>query len=161
MRAAAVAERRHSAPGFAPPARPLRPLPMSQEARLAVWASLLERRDALAQIKELDRCDDAAAMALRRDGSAASVAFADPALRAAGLRGDSVGDICAFFGLTPRQCHRLLCACGAAPILRGSDAASALRRLARQPRLERARLNLCLGLSAGLLGLLGLRLVTG
>ena len=38
-----------------------------QEARLAVWASLLERRDALAQIKELDRCDDAAAMALRRE----------------------------------------------------------------------------------------------
>jgi hypothetical protein len=87
------------------------------------------------------------------------VAFADPALRAAGLGGDSVGAVCEFFQLDLDECHRVLCQCGAARILAGPTAAATVRRLAHRRRLERAWLGLCAALLAGLGGLLGLRLL--
>jgi hypothetical protein len=47
----------------------------------------------------------------RADNSPLAVAFADPILRAAGLQGDAVGQAEAFFGLSARQTHYLLCDC--------------------------------------------------
>lgn len=157
MRAVAVAKQRLSTS----PARPPKPtpLPLTREERLAAWAALLERSGELAQIRELDSAVRRARGVLRKDGSAASVAFADPSLRAAGLSSDSFDAVCAFFGLRPNECHRVLCECGAARALPGPRAAATVRRLARRPRIERACLRLCAGLIAALGALLGLRLL--
>jgi len=132
---------------------------MSREARLAAWAELLESAGELAQIRRLDEASPAERGALRKDGSAASVAFADPLLRAAGLRGDSVEAACAFFRIAPDECHRALCECGAVRTLTGPRAAATVRRLARRPRVERLRFRLCAGVTAALFVLLGIRLL--
>ena len=161
MRAAAVAKQRASTaaertrPASAKPTA----APLTREERLAAWAALLERAGELAEMRELDRVARAERGALRKDGSAASVAFADPALRAAGLDGDTFAAACAFFGLAPNQCHRVLCGCGAARAHDGPAAAATVRRLADGPRRERARVQLCAGLVAALGALLGLRLL--
>jgi hypothetical protein len=39
------------------------------------------------------------------------VAYEDPLLRAAGLRGDTIGDAADFFGLSHAQLHHLVCYC--------------------------------------------------
>jgi hypothetical protein len=39
------------------------------------------------------------------------VAYDDPLLRAAGLRGDTIGDAAEFFGLSHAQLHHLVCYC--------------------------------------------------
>lgn len=160
MEAASVATLRLSTTGRSPAAPP-KPssLPLTREERLAAWAILLDGAGELAQIRELDSADRKARGALRKRGSAASVAFADPSLRAAGLSGDSFEAVCAFFGLRPNECHRVLCQCGAARALYGPRAAATVRRLARRPRIERARLQLCAGLLAALGAMLGLRLL--
>lgn len=136
-------------------------LALTREERLAAWAVLLDRAGPLAQIRQLDSAPRKQQGSLRKDGSAASVAFADPALRAAGLSDDTFEAACAFFGLAPNECHRVLCACGAVRALDGSAAAATVRRLALAPRRERARLELCAGVVGGLGVLLGLRLLIG
>jgi hypothetical protein len=160
MTATAFAQRRPPASLELPPA-PVRTLPRSREERLAAWAALLERRLTLSEIRELDSTPRAACDALRKDGSAASLAFADPTLRAAGLSGDSVGAVREFFQLSLNECHRVLCQCGNARVLNGPNAASTVRWLARRRRVERAELRLCTAVLAGLGGLLGLRLLVG
>lgn len=159
MRATALAKQR---PWRAPeraPAVPPAASPLTREERLAAWAALLERCARLAEVRELDSARRKEMGALRREGSAASIAFADPSLRAAGLGGDSVEAACAFFGLTVDECHRVLCQCGAAAALPGSRAAATVRRLARRRRLERMRFRFCAALFAALGALLGLRLL--
>ena len=61
-----------------------------------------------------------------------SVAYADPALRAAGLAGDTVGDAAAFFGLSHEQLHYLLCFCHHGEMLTASAVAAQVRALTRQ-----------------------------
>ena len=158
MKTAALATQRPSTMERSP-AAPSNPLPQTREERLEAWAILLERAGELAEIRKLDTADRKARGALRKDGSAASVAFADPSLRAAGLSGDTIEAVAAFFGLRPNECHRVLCQCGAARTFPGPRAAATVRRLACRPRVERARLQLCAGLVAALGALLGLRLL--
>jgi hypothetical protein len=160
MRATAFAQRRPFASLELPPT-PAETPPQGREERLAAWATLLERRATLSEIRALDFAPPAACDALRKDGSAASVAFADPTLRAAGLRGDSVSAVREFFQLNLNECHRVLCQCGTARVFAGPDAAATVRRLARRRRIDRAETRLCVAVLAGLGGLLGLRLLVG
>ncbi len=51
-------------------------------------------------------------LALRHSNSPVSVAFGDPTFRREGLAGDTVGDAVAFFDLSMREAHSLLCDCG-------------------------------------------------
>jgi hypothetical protein len=48
---------------------------------------------------------------LRCDFSPFALAFKDSVLRCQGLTGDRLGDAMTFFGLSPRQAHRLFCDC--------------------------------------------------
>ena len=90
----------------------LEPPPLSRQARLERWAEALARQPGrLRAIPEVEHGDRRKRAARRADGSPLTVAYEDPVLRAAGLRGDTVGDAAAFFGLSHAQLHHLVCCC--------------------------------------------------
>lgn len=85
---------------------------MTRHQKLLRWAELLEatpqRLRALPEVELMPQAERATA---RAEGSAISVAFADPAFRAAGLAGDRFGEARAFFELSERDAHAILCSC--------------------------------------------------
>lgn len=87
-------------------------LRMDRRQKLMRWAELLEatprRLRSLLEVELLPQAEQAAA---RADGSALSVAYADPDLRAAGLASDRFGDARDFFELSDREAHLILCSC--------------------------------------------------
>ena len=84
----------------------------SRQARLERWAEALARQPGrLRAIPEVEHGDRRKRAARRTDGSPLTVAYEDPVLRAAGLRGDTIGDAAAFFGLSHAQLHHLVCYC--------------------------------------------------
>jgi hypothetical protein len=90
----------------------LEPPPLSRQARLERWAEALARQPGrLRAIPEVEHGGRRERAARRADGSPLTVAYEDPVLRAAGLRGDTVGDAAAFFGLSHAQLHHLVCCC--------------------------------------------------
>jgi hypothetical protein len=78
------------------------------------------------------------------------VAFEDPVLRAAGLRGDRVGDAGAFFDLSHRELHRLVCYCHHGRTVSPGTVATRLRMIAQQgePMTLSSRAMVIGGLSA-------------
>jgi hypothetical protein len=88
-------------------------LPTTRRQRLRRWRDLLlqEGDRPLRPLLHLEFRDPDDRAQCRADNSPLAVAFADPVLRAAGLQGDAVGQAEAFFGLTARQTHYLLCDC--------------------------------------------------
>jgi hypothetical protein len=85
---------------------------LSRQARLERWAEALARQPGhLRAIPEVEQGGRRERVARRADGSAFTVAYEDPVLRAAGLRGDTIGDAAAFFGLSHAQLHHLVCCC--------------------------------------------------
>jgi len=86
---------------------------MSRAERLARWAELLEADPArrLATLHETEFQLGAAQAEMRADDSPISVAFADPALRAAGLKNDTYGEAKRFFDVSDWQLHDILCYC--------------------------------------------------
>ena len=90
----------------------LEPPPLSRQARLERWAEALARQPGrLCAIPEVEHGGSRERAARRADGSPLTVAYEDPVLRAAGLRGDTIGDAAAFFGLSHAQLHHLVCCC--------------------------------------------------
>jgi hypothetical protein len=89
------------------------PLPTTRSQRLRRWRDLLhlqgDRRLRPLLHLEFRAPDDRAQC--RGDNSPLALAYADPVLRAAGLRGDTVGHAESFFGLSSRETHYLLCDC--------------------------------------------------
>jgi hypothetical protein len=86
---------------------------LSRRDRLQRWADLLSR-DPHRQLKALSRVEfyaERERALLRGENTPISVAAADPALREAGLHGDTLGDAQAFFDLSDAEAHRLLCDC--------------------------------------------------
>jgi hypothetical protein len=91
--------------------------------------------------------------ARRADGSPLSVAYADPVLRAASLRGDTIGDAAEFFGLSHAELHHLVCFCHYGRTIAPSIAAAQVRALGRgveMPALSATRL------AAGVAAVVGL-----
>jgi hypothetical protein len=85
---------------------------LSQRDRLERWAEVLERQPAhLRAIPDVEHGGRRERDARRVDHSPLTVAYEDPMLRAAGLRGDTIGDAAAFFGLSHAQLHHLVCYC--------------------------------------------------
>lgn len=85
---------------------------MDRREKLLRWAELLEagpRR--LRSLSEVELLPQAERAATRAEGSALAVAFADPALRTAGLASDRFGDARDFFELSEREAHAILCSC--------------------------------------------------
>ena len=116
-------------------------LELSRQARLERWVELLEREPGrcLRAIHGIEYGSPRQREAHRADGSPLSVAYADPVLRAAGLKGDTVGDAAEFFGLWHGQLHHLLCFCHHGGTLVASDVAAQVRAFVR-PGKEAAAL---------------------
>lgn len=88
------------------------PADMTVAERRARWAALLaEHPGRVLTLDWIEYTPRANRAPLRGDNSAFAVAFADPVLRAAGLRDDTYGAIRDFFDLSHGQMHMLACRC--------------------------------------------------
>ncbi len=89
------------------------PPAMTRRERLERWALVLERdpHRRLRSLGEIETRSRAERLQMRAPDSPLTVAFDDPVLRAAGLKGDTLGDAIDFFELNENQSHRLLCSC--------------------------------------------------
>ncbi len=127
------------------------PQVLSRRERLERWAEVLDREPErrLRSLGEIEFVPKAERPALRADDSPLTVAYADPVLRTAGLGSDRLGDAMAFFELSERQAHRLLCSCMNGWRIEAGRVAGAVRRLAD----PRSALPLTLALGAALAGL--------
>jgi hypothetical protein len=103
---------------------------MSRNERLERWAELLERNPdrRLATLHQTEYRPARERAAMRSNGSPISVAFADPVLRAAGLKDDSYGEAKRFFELTDHQLHRVICYCHFGETLSAATAAHYIRK---------------------------------
>ena len=110
----------------------LNPRPLSKSERLACWAEALEREGGrqLNTLFQIEHAPAARRAALRADDSLLTVAFNDPRLRAEGLAGDTVGDAVAFFGISERQMHDIVCFCHHGPTIAANTAAAQIRAAA-------------------------------
>jgi hypothetical protein len=77
-------------------------------------------------------------LALRQTDSPMAVAFADPLFREEGLAGDSVGDGVAFFHLSMREAHALLCDCRYGLMRPGAPMAARVAQRARRMAARRS-----------------------
>jgi hypothetical protein len=110
----------------------LNPRPSSKSERLECWAEALEREGGR-QLNTLFQIEYAPAVrraTLRVDDSLLTVAFNDPRLRAEGLAGDTMGDAVAFFGISERQMHDIVCFCHHGPTIAANTAAAQIRAAA-------------------------------
>lgn len=87
--------------------------PMSREERLRRWAWLLKQHPdrTLETLYETEFESAEVRDAMRADGTAISVAFEDPLLRADGLADDTYGEAKRFFDLPDGELHRVVCYC--------------------------------------------------
>ena len=124
---------------------------LSRRKRLERWADILERepRRLLRAIHDIEYKSPQELLAYRVDGSPLSVAYADPVLRAAGLKGDTVGDAGEFFDLSDEQLHYLLCFCHHGEMLTALATAARVRAFARQGEAYRIA-RLCVGIGTAL-----------
>jgi hypothetical protein len=107
-----------------------------RRARLERLATVLERHEEpLSLFSRVEYLDTAARSLLRTDGSPLTIAYRDPVLRAQGLASDRMGDGMAFFGLSARQAHSLLCDCHSVGPATGRSMAARVRAIARQRTL--------------------------
>lgn len=105
--------------------------------RLMRFATLLDAHEGTIRLfRQIEYMDDSKRRSLRSDNSPLSIAFADPVLRAEGLKGDEFGEAVEFFNLTQDEAHRVLCDChflGATPS--SQILASRVRTLANRKTL--------------------------
>ncbi len=109
---------------------------LSKRDRLDRWIELLER-DPDRELRTLDEIEwkpKAQRLALRAEGSALTVAFSDPLLRQAGLRGDTFGEAVDFFQISEHDAHIVLCSCHGGGSMRADEAARRVRGI-RSPSL--------------------------
>jgi hypothetical protein len=106
---------------------------LTRSERLARWADLLDAQAArpLRALEDVEYVSPGVRRELRKDDSPLAVAFADPILRADGLASDRLGDAMAYFGLSERQAHWLLCDCHYGGRMTASEVAGRVRDEAR------------------------------
>ena len=118
---------------------PLIRKPATPGERLEMWAKALERHAGpLNALRRLEHLSPDELRAYRGSNTPLTVAFNDPALRAEGLKGDSLGDAMEFFDLTHRDTHWMLCDCHYNGTMTGAGLAKLLRHHARSAE-RRAR----------------------
>ena len=105
---------------------------LSKRERLETWAEALEREGGrrLRTLFEIEYAPTAKRTGLRADDSPLSVAFSDPRLRAEGLAGDTIGDAAAFFGVSERELHNIVCFCHSGETMSAETAAARVRTVA-------------------------------
>jgi hypothetical protein len=116
----------------------LSPRPLSKSERLQGWAEALEREGGrrLKTLFEVEHAPPVKRAALRADDSLLTVAFNDPRLRAEGLAGDTVGDAVAFFGISERELHDIICFCHHGTTMAANTAAAQIRAAAARRRSD-------------------------
>lgn len=116
--------------------QPIRASVLSRRERLDRWAELLERDSdrLLRTLDEIEWKPKAERRQMRADGSALSVAYADPILRADGLASDRFGDAVRFFQISEYDAHIVLCSCHGGETMRAEEAARRVRGI-RSPSL--------------------------
>jgi hypothetical protein len=108
--------------------------PLSKSERLKCWAQALDR-EGCRQLNTLFQVEYAPAekrTVLRADDSLLTVAYNDARLRAEGLAGDTIGDAVAFFGISERQLHDIVCFCHHGPTISAATAAAQIRAASTQ-----------------------------
>jgi hypothetical protein len=105
--------------------------PMSSRERLERWADLLDREPArrLSTLRETEHCAPQLRATMRGGDSPIAVAFADPVLRAQGLRDDTYGEAKRFFDISDWQLHNILCYCQFGEAMSARTAARAICRV--------------------------------
>lgn len=108
------------------------PSRLSRRERLLRWAELLKREDwrLLQPLKFMEFYAPAERARLRGDQTPLALAFADPVLREDGLKGDRLGQVQAYFRLSEREAHFLLCDCHWRGQMTGRTAARRVRAVA-------------------------------
>jgi hypothetical protein len=108
--------------------------PLSKCERLELWAGALERQGErrLRTLLEIEYLPAAKRALLRADDSPLSIAFSEPRLCAEGLAGDTIGDVAAFFGVSERQLHDIVCSCRSGDTMLAQTAARRIRAMATQ-----------------------------
>jgi hypothetical protein len=116
----------------------LSPRPLSKSERLECWAEALEREGGrhLKTLFEIEHAPPLKRAALRADDSLLTVAFNDPRLRAEGLAGDTVGDAVAFFGVSEKELHDILCFCHHGATMAADAAAAQVRAAAARRQVD-------------------------
>lgn len=111
------------------------PARMTRREKLERWADALEARGAtrLKTLTNVEYALPAHRAPMREDNSALAVAFADPVLRAAGLKGDTYGDAMRFFDLGHGAMHKLVCRCHLGSYVASDKMGTRIRRMARGP----------------------------
>ena len=100
------------------------------------WAALLESgpKRKLRTLNQTEFQSAETRDAMRVEGSALTVAFDDPYLRAAGLSGDTYGETKRFFELSDHQLHHMICYCHLGANVSAGTTAMYVRRLLPRER---------------------------
>jgi hypothetical protein len=106
--------------------------PMSRSDRLARWGELLDKQPhrILSTFPGTEYQTVEARDVMRDDNSPIAVAFADPVLRADGMRDDSYGEAKRFFEISDWQLHDILCYCHHGSTMKAETAARRVRAAA-------------------------------
>ncbi|MDB5649383.1 MAG: hypothetical protein JWL62_903, partial [Hyphomicrobiales bacterium] len=105
---------------------------LTRAQKIAIWVEALERDPArvLNPLPEIEWVAPSERTGLRVDGSPLSIALEQPALRAAGLSSDRLGEALAFFELSEPQAHDALCSCRYGRTMHAGAAAKRISKLA-------------------------------
>jgi hypothetical protein len=126
-------------------------MPLTRRERLARWAELLDQdpRRQLATLAgtEFEAGEDRAL--LRRPNSPFSLAFADPLLRASGLKDDTYGEAKRFFQLSDHELHNIVCSCHYGSVVSAGQAARHVRAAIRKSMAFETGKSIWNGLSVG------------
>ncbi len=108
------------------------PRQMSKRERLERWADALDRERGrlLRTLFRIEYSLPRRRVAMRANDSPLSIAYKNLFLRAEGLAGDTVGDAIAFFGISERELHDILCYCHYGKAMRSTEAAVRVRAVA-------------------------------
>jgi hypothetical protein len=113
------------------------PSKMSRRERLERWATVLERYEGrLGPLIRIEYLPERERALLRGTDTPLTVAYKDPILREEGLMSDRLGDATAFFDLTKRQAHHLLCDCHYNGTMTAAGVAARVRSIANHVTLR-------------------------
>ncbi|MEI9430768.1 hypothetical protein [Mesorhizobium sp. Cs1299R1N3] len=102
---------------------------MTRDERIARWAELLDQNPerCLGAFTGTEHMHPEVRSMARGEGSAITVAFEDPMLRASGLRDDTYGEAKRFFELNDWQLHDIVCDCHVGATMKARWAAARVR----------------------------------
>jgi hypothetical protein len=110
---------------------------MSRRERLERWATVLQRyQGSLHPLIGIEYLLEPERALTRGVDTPLTVAHQDPILREEGLTSDRLGDATAFFGLTTRQAHYLLCGCHYYGSMTTAEVAARVRSIANHVTLR-------------------------